>query len=152
MDPIPLNSLSREQLESDLFSCAISLHESWRSFLIDNGSTDGLTMTHVTALLAIREHQPIPSRQLGRILRITPGAVTQLIDLMVEEDLVERQDNPSDRRVSELVLTKAGAERLELIMERRRKTFVEIYQVLSDQELQELYTSYKKLAANLAEI
>jgi len=139
----------RQKLEEDTFNSYIALQVAWQRLLIDNGSTDGLSFGQINAITAIRDHQPIPSRRLGQLLGITPGAVTQLIDVLVKEGLVARQENTKDRRVSELTLTEEGASRLAWIMQRRRDTFVGFYKVLSDEEMSNLHFIIQKLLRHL---
>jgi len=44
-------------------------------------------------------------KELAKLVRVTPGAVTQFIDIFVEKKLVKRKINPDDRRVVNIKLT-----------------------------------------------
>lgn len=39
------------------------------------------------------------------LLGVTPGAVTQVVDVLVEKDLLRREEDPDDRRVLRIRLT-----------------------------------------------
>jgi DNA-binding MarR family transcriptional regulator len=47
-------------------------------------------------------------RDLSRLLMVTGGNVTALTDRLIEEDLVQRRDDPSDRRAYAISLTPKG--------------------------------------------
>lgn len=61
-------------------------------------------------LMAQLERHPggMKMRELSRRLMVTGGNVTGLTDRLVAEGLVERQDDPSDRRAFTVRLTPAG--------------------------------------------
>src|SRR3990170_3653135 len=44
-------------------------------------------------------------KDLAEILGVTPGAVTQFVDGLVEKDLVKREEDLSDRRILRIKLT-----------------------------------------------
>lgn len=56
-------------------------------------------------LLASRPHLP---SELAREMHITPATVSELADVLVRKGLVDRREQPEDRRCTSLVLTDAG--------------------------------------------
>lgn len=50
----------------------------------------------------------VKMRQLSRLLMVTGGNVTGLTDRLVEEGLIERHDDPTDRRAFYIRLTESG--------------------------------------------
>jgi DNA-binding MarR family transcriptional regulator len=47
-------------------------------------------------------------RELSRLLMVTCGNITALTDRLIEEDLVQRRDDPNDRRAYAISLTPKG--------------------------------------------
>lgn len=78
----------------------------------------GLTMPQIITMHVLMGHCDDPARQesgmgmhaLAEILRLSPSAVTGLIDRLVERQLVERWENPADRRQKQVRLRPEGIE------------------------------------------
>lgn len=104
---------------------------------------------HLGALHLIKLHGPLSSRKLGEILHITPGAVTQFVNSLVEEGLVERTPSLEDRRVINLAVTEAGEEKIKRLHAFKRQVFRELYTVLSDEELTNYLAIQQKMTAQL---
>jgi DNA-binding MarR family transcriptional regulator len=77
-----------------------------------------------------------PARQstLAAALAVAPRTVTELVDGLQRDGLVERRDDPSDRRAKLVVLTEAGRRVNDLAMATRRDTIAEIFAGLSTSE------------------
>lgn len=58
---------------------------------------------------------PLPAGELARRLRLTTGAITRMVDRLIDADLVRRTSDDRDRR---RVLIEAVPERKEAILER----------------------------------
>lgn len=61
----------------------------------------------VLALIAL---DPLPMRQIARALRCEPSNVTGIVDRLEARGLVERQPDPSDRRVKVAAATADGTQ------------------------------------------
>src|SRR5207249_11950260 len=61
-------------------------------------------------LMAQLERHPegLKMNELSRLLMVTGGNVTAIVDQLEEEGLVERLDEPADRRAFRIRLTRAG--------------------------------------------
>jgi DNA-binding MarR family transcriptional regulator len=55
-----------------------------------------------------RHPQGLKMNELSRLLMVTGGNVTGVVDQLVKEDLVERVDDAADRRAWRVRLTRAG--------------------------------------------
>ncbi|MHB0869981.1 MAG: MarR family winged helix-turn-helix transcriptional regulator [Chloroflexota bacterium] len=71
-----------------------------------------LTMTQLRALGLLKRGRRLPS-ELARDLGVTPATSSELVDLLVRRGMVERGDEPEDRRLTPLRVTSAGLTRLE---------------------------------------
>ena len=72
-------------------------------------ATHSLTgaQARVLALIAL---DPLPMRQIARALRCEPSNVTGIVDRLEARGLVERQPDPSDRRVKVAAATADGTQ------------------------------------------
>jgi DNA-binding MarR family transcriptional regulator len=75
----------------------------------------GLNPPHVGILRVIEQADGLSQQALGEKLGVFPSRLVQMIDELEERGLVERRDNPADRRSYALYLTKEGREAFEQI-------------------------------------
>jgi DNA-binding MarR family transcriptional regulator len=65
------------------------------------------TAYNALTFLAAAE-RPLGPQELAQQLLVSPGAVTQLLDLLERQGRIRRQSSKSDRRMSVVTLTAAG--------------------------------------------
>ncbi len=77
----------------------------------------GLSMPQMIAMHVLMGHCGDPSRSegmgmqaLSETLRLSPSAVTTLVDRLVDRQLVERWENPADRRHKQVRLRPEGVD------------------------------------------
>ncbi len=106
-----------------------SVHDDW--FTVE------LTMPQLRALFALRRHgdsrMGVVANQLGTSLSTATG----VIDRMVERGLVERWQDPADRRSNVCRLTPEGVDLAERLLTLRRREWGERLNSLSDEEARE---------------
>jgi DNA-binding MarR family transcriptional regulator len=68
----------------------------------------GLTPSRTHLLWEVGQRGPVPQRVLAEALRVTPRAVTGLVDALVHDGLVTREPHPGDRRATLVTLTARG--------------------------------------------
>ena len=68
----------------------------------------GLTPARMHLLWELGQRGPVPQRVLAQALRVTPRAVTGLVDALAAQGLVTREPHPTDRRATHVTLTPRG--------------------------------------------
>jgi DNA-binding MarR family transcriptional regulator len=68
----------------------------------------GLTPARTHLLWELGRRGPVPQRVLSEALKVTPRAVTGLVDALVTDRLVTREPHPTDRRATLVTLTSRG--------------------------------------------
>jgi DNA-binding MarR family transcriptional regulator len=68
----------------------------------------GLTLSRTHLLWELGQRGPVPQRVLAEALKVTPRAVTGLVDALVADGLVTRELHPSDRRATLVTFTSRG--------------------------------------------
>lgn len=68
----------------------------------------GLTYPQYLVMLALWEDDALSVRDLGQRLWLDSGTLTPLLKRMAAAGLIDRQQDPADRRVSRAVLTDKG--------------------------------------------
>ncbi|MFC4243193.1 MarR family winged helix-turn-helix transcriptional regulator [Gryllotalpicola reticulitermitis] len=69
---------------------------------------EGVSVTELRAMSRIVDERTITPKQLAASLDLTTGAVTSLVDRLVEGGRVVRVPHPTDRRSLQLTPTEAG--------------------------------------------
>ena len=68
----------------------------------------GLTPSRTHLLWELGQRGPVPQRALAQALKVTPRAVTGLVDALVDDGLVTREPHPGDRRATLVTRTARG--------------------------------------------
>jgi DNA-binding MarR family transcriptional regulator len=68
----------------------------------------GLTPSRTHLLWELGRRGPVPQRVLAEALKVTPRAVTGLVDALVDDGLVTREPHPTDRRATLVTFSARG--------------------------------------------
>jgi DNA-binding MarR family transcriptional regulator len=104
---------------------------------------------HVLWTLKSTPERQLPLGELADQLEVTPRNVTGLIDHLERDGLVERIDDPADRRLTYARLTVAGAKRLEGMREQGLEWQVKMATGLSTEDLEQLRHACLRLIENM---
>ena len=104
--PAPTDDYLALVLDVDLrlLAAAERLRQHWAA----HAAALGLTPTQVKVLLRLTPGESIPMRKLAQQLDYDASNLTTLVDRLAGRGALERQADPSDRRVKALVLTPEG--------------------------------------------
>ena len=98
-----------------------------------------------------RHREGLKMNELSRLLMVTGGNVTAIVDQLEKEGLVERLDEPADRRAFRIRLTKSG-ERTFIEMARAHEEWVvELLAGLSRRDQEELLRLLARVKENAVE-
>lgn len=97
---------------------------------------NGLSMSMIGTLfhLNLRGHTGVSD--LGQHLGVSSAAASQMLDRLVEEGLIERTEDPDDRRMKKLSLTEKGCLIFRESLSARLRWLDELEKGLTDQEKQ----------------
>ena len=73
----------------------------------------GGSFAHFLALMAIKCCPDASQRSIVDFLALTPAAVSRIVDSLVEQDFVVREEDPENRRAHRVHLTASGEAALE---------------------------------------
>lgn len=76
--------------------------------VLDEAESGDVTTTQIAALRYIERHVPAYVGELSFGLAISPPAATKTVDRLVAKGLVDRREDPDDRRQHLLTVTEAG--------------------------------------------
>jgi len=113
-----------------------------KSFDYNIGISPVLVLTELK-LRGTQKHTTL-SKKLG----YSPGAITSIADRLIKLGLAERKYNENDRRNVFLSITDKGLEVQQQAIQKGRELHVELFKVLSEEEVQQLINIYEKLLKN----
>lgn len=102
-------------------------------------------------LMAQLERHPegLKMRDLSRLLMVSGGNVTGVTDRLVEEGLIERRDDPRDRRAYTVCLTDKGKSQFAEMAVLHEQWVIALFDGLSDEEQGQLANLLGKLKRHL---
>ena len=99
-----------------------------------------------------RHREGLKMNELSRLLMVTGGNITAIVDQLEKEGLVERLDEPADRRAFRIRLTRAGERGFAEMARAHEEWVVELLARLSRREHEELLKLLAKLKASAMEV
>ena len=105
-------------------------------------------------LMAQLERHPegLRMNELSRLLMVTGGNVTAIVDQLEKEGLVERLDEPEDRRAFRIRLTRSGEKSFAEMARQHEQWVVELLGGLSRREQDELLKLLAKVKSHAVEV
>jgi DNA-binding MarR family transcriptional regulator len=94
-----------------------------------------LTASQASALATISRRGPLTVGELAKAEHVSSPMVTKIAKALEEEGLVTRTDDPTDKRITNLAITKEGERRLERSRSRKNAWLAKQFQNLSPDEL-----------------
>ena len=88
--------------------------------------------------LIARHNEEVSVKDLAEMLDVTPGAVTQVIDGLVDMELVRREEDIKDRRIIRIKLTELARSKLEEFTKSYLASVSQLFDILSDAEIKEM--------------
>ncbi|MFQ5576006.1 MAG: MarR family winged helix-turn-helix transcriptional regulator [Anaerolineae bacterium] len=104
-----------------------------------------LSSTQISTLMRLYHHSACGVSDVGDHLGITSAAASQMVQRLVEQGLVERTEDPHDRRVKQLTLTTEGRALVDGAIEARRRWLADLTASLNPDEQQTIITALTTL-------
>jgi DNA-binding MarR family transcriptional regulator len=94
----------------------------------------GLTLPQMSTLFHLHHGSSCGVSDVGELLGVTNAAASQMVDRLVQYELIERSEDPVDRRVKQLRLTKKGRGIVQQSIEARRRWMEKLTNALTHDE------------------
>jgi DNA-binding MarR family transcriptional regulator len=107
----------------------------------------GLSLTQLRVLFILRENRGLTARGLAETLNVTPSTLTRIMDRLVRDLFVTREEDPGDRRLVRHCLTPAGLDMVGELERTGRERMDRILSRLSQEQLEQLITALTDLSA-----
>jgi len=133
-----------------LLTCTQLFERVVRSRLSERFST---TLPRFDLMAQLERHADgLKMSELSRLLMVTGGNVTTIVDQLEKEGLVERLDEPSDRRAFRIRLTKSGERTFAEMARAHEEWVIELLSGLSRRDQDELLRLLAKAKEHAVEV
>jgi DNA-binding MarR family transcriptional regulator len=113
----------------------------------------GTTLPRFDLMAQLERHRDgLKMNEISRMLMVTGGNVTTIVDQLEKEGLVERLDEPDDRRAFRIRLTRVGDKSFAEMARAHEQWVVELLSGLSRREHDELLKLLAKLKQHAVEV
>jgi DNA-binding MarR family transcriptional regulator len=119
---------------------ATFMRRSMRDF-VQFRKNSGLSMTQMNTLFHLYHGSKCGVSDVGELLGVTNAAASQLVDKLVQNGLIERSEDPLDRRMKQLKLTIKGQEIIQESIEVRRRWMEQLTDELTQDEQESIITA-----------
>ncbi|SRR6266498_1052432 len=111
----------------------IAMHHAMRE-RVHFAKTIGLSMPQFSILIQLHFRGVCGMSEVSERFEITPAAASQLVDKLVQNGLIRREEDPHDRRAKFLNLTDKGRELIQQSIEERYRWVDQIAEKLTAEE------------------
>ena len=133
-----------------LLTCTQMIERVVRSRLRERFAT---TLPRFDLMAQLERHpEGLKMNELSRLLMVTSGNVTVIVDQLEKEGLVERVDEPADRRAFRIHLTRAGEKSFAEMARAHEEWVVELLAGLTRREHDELLRLLAKAKEHAVEV
>jgi DNA-binding MarR family transcriptional regulator len=94
----------------------------------------GLSFSQISILMRLVHDKGTGVSEMGEQLGVTNAAASQAVERLVQLDLIERTEDPEDRRAKRLALTQKGRTLIEQGIEARSKWIEGVMDVLTPEQ------------------
>ncbi len=108
--------------------------------------TVDLTMPQLKALMFVARNNGAPSGQIARRLGVGLSTITGIVDRLAEQDMVTRQEDPDDRRITRVRPTARGRALVDELMQYRNEAIQAVLSQLDAAQLQVVESAFTSLA------
>ena len=139
---------SKRAAQSEIIPVVRDLVRTYQKFIaLDTANlrTLGITPPQFDVVATLGNTEGLGMRQLSEKTLITKGTLTGVVDRLVRSGLVERQENPADRRCFMVRLTKTGEQCFERIFPAHIEYLAERFSALSAKDRQWIRAALSRL-------
>jgi DNA-binding MarR family transcriptional regulator len=111
----------------------IVMHHSMRE-RVQFAKATGLSMAQFSILMQLHYRSNCGVSDISERFDITNAAASQLVDKLVQSGLIQRQEDPNDRRAKLLNLTERGRDLIQQSIEKRYRWVDELAEKLTPEE------------------
>ena len=138
---------TRSQLIEELLHSFHAIRNITKAKSLHLDHQNHITHSQWFVLTLIEHSKKTNIKEIAETLEMSSSAATQLVDVLVQAQLVLRQEDPEDRRSVQLELSPKGKTHIAATKEKRISEMAEVFDTLTDSELKEFVRLHKKITS-----
>lgn len=138
--------MDRAQIIAELFE---NMHKLKRSWAKHHAICKLVTRAQMSLMMILFHEGKQSIKELAKRLEMTSSAATQMVDGLVKNGLLQREEDAQDRRKIAVSLTKNGQQQLKKAKKLTYDNFAKALESLNDQELSQLNILHQKIISHL---
>lgn len=107
-----------------------------------------ITINQILLIIQIEKNSKISQVELAELLFKDVASITRMIELLVKEDFIEREENKNDRRKKDLKITSKGKKLLDLAIPMINKNREIAKNNMTETEIKTLFKLLNKIIIN----
>jgi len=107
-----------------------------RNYIDHRAKSRGTTRAQWIVLFRLRQQEGLSQVDLAEVLELQPISLVRLLDRLVEHGLLERRNDPKDRRANRLFLTEAGRQLVDDLDDLRDAISTHVLKDISNEALE----------------
>jgi len=111
----------------------VAMHRSMRSW-VHHARSSGLSMPQFSILMQLEHHGHCGISDISERFDISPAAASQHVENLVQAGLLERTEDPGDRRARQIQLTARGRGLIESGIRERHQWMDQLADVVDDKD------------------
>ncbi|GMW04559.1 MAG: MarR family transcriptional regulator [Dehalococcoides mccartyi] len=141
--------MSRQAFIEDIYNNMCLIKKNMFSASHSCGDDLSLGHTQIMLLRAVEKNKGTGIKDLASLFNISPSAVTQIVDGLVEKGLIHREIDLKDRRAISISITAEASDRIAEIKKQAEGKVRTAFEALDDDELATFALLNKKLAEKI---
>ncbi len=134
-----------DEINNQILEALFKLVRNFKGSMTGSFKHFHLTMLQTDALTCIKNHKGTNMGDIATHFSTTMPTATSLIDKLIDMKYVKRENDPKDRRIVRVALTKAGEKLLAEALKQRANKMEKLLSYLSSQDKIELLRILKIL-------
>ena len=136
----------RKKLAQELIA---DMHQIRRVMGHPAGKRESITTSQWSVLALLMHKDSLSVKELSQSLKVSSSAATQLADGLVKSGHIERHEDPRDRRLVRLTLSKRTAQKIARMRGEYEQKLLRAFEALTDAEFKQYVALNKKIAATV---
>ena len=122
------------------------MHRSMRSYM-HYAREKGLSRSMIGTLFHLSHRDHTGVTDLSEHLGVSSAAASQMLERLVEEGLIQRLEDPDDRRMKQIILTDKGSHIIKETVNARLDWLEELTEKFSDEEKKQITSTLELIIA-----
>lgn len=135
----------KDEINDKIVGTMFKIFRTFKDVMSFDSKNSQLTMIQLEALIHLKKNKELQMRNFAEHFSITMPTATALIDKLIKSNFAIRKNDPKDRRIVKVNITKLGEKVLYQAVKQRNNKFNKLLSHLSKEDKKELHGILEKI-------